>query len=81
MFWIDYFTERGHKFSHNNEMIIETINDKKNMNCKYYFNQPMELIELNKNVIVSKNPHLINSLDRSINQPLIRKYSNKPFNK
>ena len=40
----------------------------------------MEMIELKMNLIISKNPHLINSLDRSIDPPLIRKYSNIPIN-
>ena len=40
----------------------------------------MEMIELKLNMIISKNPHLINSLNRSINHLLFRKYSNIPFN-
>ena len=40
----------------------------------------MEMIELELNIIVSKNPHLINSLGRSNNHPLIRKYFIVPLN-
>ena len=35
----------------------------------------MQAIELKSNVNIAKNPHLINSLNRSHNHPLIRKYS------
>ena len=31
-------------------------------------------------MIIGKNPHLINSLDRNKNHPLIRNYSHIPFN-
>ena len=50
------------------------------MNYAYFFKQPMEMIELKLKMLISKNPHLINSLDGSINHPLIRKYSDIPFN-
>ena len=40
----------------------------------------MQMVELNLNMIIAENPHLINSLDRSIKYPLIRNYSNIPFN-
>ena len=34
-YWIEYFTTRGDKFSHINEMNIKTINDKKYMNYEH----------------------------------------------
>ena len=40
----------------------------------------MHMVELKFNMIIAKNPHLISSLDRSFNHPLIRKYSIVPFN-
>ena len=61
-------------------MNTETINDKRNMNYKYYIKQPMEMIESKLNIIIPKNPPLINSLDRSIKYPLIRKFSKILFN-
>ena len=41
----------------------------------------MEKIELKLNLIIAKNPYLINSLDRSNNHPSTRKNSNIPFKK
>ena len=35
----------------------------------------MSMVERRMNIIIAKNPSLINSLDRSKNHPLIRKYS------
>ena len=40
----------------------------------------MKMIELKVKMTFSKNPHMINSLDSSNNHPLIRKYSDIPFN-
>ena len=40
----------------------------------------MQMVELNLNMIIDNNPHLINALDRTDNHPLIRKCSNIPFN-
>ena len=34
----------------------------------------MQMDELNLNMIIYKNPLLINALDRSVNHPLLRKY-------
>ena len=41
----------------------------------YYITRPMPAVELKLNMIISKNPHLIKSLNRSHVHPLIRKYS------
>ena len=40
----------------------------------------MPMVERRINVIIAKNPQLINSIDRNKNHPLIRKYSHIPFN-
>ena len=40
----------------------------------------MHSVERRINMIIAKNPQLINSLDRNTNHPLIRKYSHIPFN-
>ena len=45
------------------------------MSYKYYINQPMSMLERRINFIIARNPRLINSLDRTKNHPLIRKYS------
>ena len=53
---------------------------KMNMTYEHYIKQPMQAVELKLNMIVAKNPHLINSLYRYIKHPLIRKISHIPFN-
>ena len=65
--WIEYFSERGHKFSQIDEMNITTVSNKRYMNYEIYIKQLMQMVELNLNMIISKNPHVITSLDRSIN--------------
>ena len=56
-------------------MIIKTISCMCNMSYKYYINQPMSMLERRINMIIDKNPQLINALDRTKNHPLISKYS------
>ena len=51
-----------------------------NMTYKNYMNTPMSMLERRKNMIISKNPSLIKSLDIKENHPVIRKYSHIPFN-
>ena len=50
------------------------------MKYEHYMNQPKSMCERKINMIIAKNPQLINSLDRNKNHPLIRKYSHIPFN-
>ena len=78
--WVDYFMLRGYKFCKINEMIIQTISNRRDMTYKRFINHPMSMCERRLNLIIAKNPHLINSLDRSKNHPLIRKYSHIPIN-
>ena len=78
--WNDYFCERGRRFSHNYEMNITTIITKRCMAYEYYLKQQMQMAELNLNMKISKSPHLMNALDRSVNHPLIRNYSRISFN-
>ena len=40
----------------------------------------MQAVEMKINMIIAENPHLINSLNRLYNHPLILKFSNIPFN-
>ena len=56
-------------------MNITTVNDNMFMAYDYYITCPMPVIELKLNMIVSKNPHLIKSLNRSHIHPLTQKYS------
>ena len=55
------------------------MKDINNKTYEYYIKQPMQMVELNLNMIINNDPHLINALDRSINHPLLRKYSNVFF--
>ena len=72
---IDNFIEKGLIFSHIDEMNITTVNDKVYMTYEYYIEHPMPAVELKLNMVLSKNPHLIKSLNRSHIHPLIRKFS------
>ena len=56
-------------------MNISTVDNKMLMTCDNYNKHPMQAIELKLNMIIAKNPHLINSTNRYHNHPLIRKYS------
>ena len=49
------------------------------MTYEHYIKNPMEMVELKLNMIISENPLLIISLDRDIQHPLIRKNSIIPF--
>ena len=50
------------------------------MTYNIYIKQPTQAIEIKLNMIVAKNLHLTNSIDRYINHPLIRTYTDIPFN-
>ena len=75
LYQIDNFIEKGLEFSYIDEMNITTLNDKMYMTYHYYIKHPMPAVDLKLNMIISKNPHLIKSLNRSHIHPLIRKYS------
>ena len=60
-------------------MKIKTISNMSYMDYKYYLKQPMQMIERRLNMIFAKNPKLINSLNRSNDHTLIRKYIHIPF--
>ena len=61
-------------------MKINKISDRCNLAYKHYINQPMSMCERKLIIIIARNPHLINLLDRNKNHPAIRKYSHIPFN-
>ena len=61
-------------------MTINIISHRCNISYKHYTCQPMSLCEKKINLMIARNPHLINSLNRNKNHPLIRKYSRIPFN-
>ena len=72
---IDNLIEKGHIFSHIDELNLSTNNDKSYMTFDYNIQHPMQAVELKVNMNIAKNSHLIISLNRSHNHPLIRKYS------
>ena len=51
-----------------------------NVTYEHYINQPMSMCERKTNMIIARNPQLINSLDRNKNHPLVRKFYHIPFN-
>ena len=61
-------------------MHISVLFDKCKITYKNYINSPMPLFERRINFNIAKNPHLINTLDRTKNHFSIRKYSYLPFN-
>ena len=77
---IKYLKSRGYIFCNIHHITIDIIGDKCNMTYEYHINQPMQAVEMELNMIIAKNPQLINSLDRSKNHPLIRIYAYVPFN-
>ena len=58
---------------------ITMISCRCNITYKYYINSPMSMPEIKKNMVIAKNPQLINLLDRNKKHPLIRKSSHIPF--
>ena len=61
------------------KVIIKAISDKRYMTYQHYINNPMQMVERRFNMIIAKNPHLINLLNRRLCNPLIRKHSHIPF--
>ena len=59
-------------------MYIKTNKNQRSLTLKNYINQPMQMAQLNLNMIIAKNPKLLLYLDRSFFHPLIRKKSNIP---
>ena len=59
-------------------MKISNINKRKYMTDEHYIKQPIQLFELDLNMIIYKTPYLINVLDRSLNHHLLRKNSYVP---
>ena len=75
LYQIDNFIDKGYEFSYIDEKIVTTVIDEMHMTYDYYIKTPMPAVELKLNMIISKNPHLIKSLNTSHIHPLIRKYS------
>ena len=75
---ISDFIDKGYKFSHISRAHIITHNLRKDMTYHFYMSLPMSAVEQQINLILHKNPHLINSFCRTIDHPMIRKFSYIP---
>ena len=53
-------------------MEINMISCRCNMTYKYYMNTPMSMLERRINIVISKNPQLIKSLNIKENHPITR---------
>ena len=62
-------------------MTINISSDRCNKTYGNYINQLMSMSARKINMNTVRNPHLINSLDRNKNHPVIRKYLHIPSNK
>ena len=60
-------------------MAINIFSDRCNMTYENIINQPMSMCERKINTNIARKQHLINSLDRKKNHPLIGKFSHIPF--
>ena len=61
-------------------MNVTTNNDKTKMTYENYIKQPRETVGIKLKMFIAKNPHLINSPDKSNSHPLFKKYSIILFN-
>ena len=77
LYCIEYLESKGYKFQNINQMTIITVSDRCNMKYEYYMHPPMFPLETKLNIIIAKNPQL---LDQNIKHLLIRKYSHISFN-
>ena len=80
LYWIDCFKSRGYKNYNINQMTIKIISERCNMTYTHYMNQPMSASELRTNLLIAKNPQMINLFIRNKKHPLIKKYSYIPYN-
>ena len=81
LFYIDSCEYGNFIFDNIINMKINTISGKCNMTYKYYMNTPMSMLERRINIIISKNPQLIKSLNIKENHPIIKNYNYLLLNK
>ena len=83
--WKNFFVNaiqdfnKRYKSSHFSEINIITITNKRHKTYEFSIKHNMHAVEWRSNMNIAKNAQLINSLDRSINHPLIKKFNNVPF--
>ena len=69
---IKYLESKGYKYQNINQVTINTVSERCNMKYEYYTHPPMFPLETKLNIIIGKNPRL---LEQNINHLLIKKYS------
>ena len=79
LFYIDSCEYGNFIFDNIFNMEINTISCRCNMTYRYYMNNPMSMLERRINYIISRNPYLLNCLNRNKNHPLIKNFSHIPF--
>ena len=77
LYCIEYLESKGYKFQNINQMTSNKFSDRCNMKYEHYTHPPMFPLETKLNIIMAKNPQL---LDQNIKHLLIRKYSHISFN-
>ena len=71
---------QGYTFDRIDEFNIIAIVDKKDMTYDFYNKPNTCALDWKFNSMINKNNSLINKLDRRKHHPLIRNFSNVPFN-
>ena len=77
LYCIEYLESKGYNFQNFNQMTNNTVSDRCSMKCEYYMHPPMFPLETKLNIIIAKNPQL---LDQNIKHLLIINYSHISFN-
>ena len=80
LYWIDSFVLRGINFQILMKWLIKHFLIKRNMSYNYYIKNPLHMVEIRLNMIISGKPCLISASDRGVSHLLYRKFSLIPFN-
>ena len=74
------FLKEGINFPKYKKCIVQLLVIK-DLTFDFYNNRPMQMVALRLYMIIYKNLQLINTSDRNINHPKVRKIGNFPFTK
>ena len=77
LYCIEYLESEGYIFQNINQITINTVSDRCNMKYEYYMHPPMFPLETKLNIIIAKNPQL---LDQNKKHLSIRKCTHISFN-
>ena len=61
---IEQFNLQGNIFCPIKEMNIKTCSNERYMTYIYYIKQPLEMVEINVNMLIAKIPNLTKALER-----------------